>query len=234
MHIHWLQHVPFEGLGTIASWAEKKGHLLTCTRFWAGDACPDPNDVRMLVVMGGPMGVYDEDEYPWLADEKQFVRAAADHGAGILGICLGAQLLAEVFGGKVYQNQHKEIGWYPVNRSGTVPDWLEDIFPGELNVLHWHGDTFDIPVSGTRFCSSKACRNQGFVIGDRLIGLQFHLEMLEEDLARLIENCRDELIPGTWVQDERTMVSTTSDLMERREILDRLMDYLQAMSENKR
>ena len=233
MHIHWLQHVPFEGLGTIASWAENNGHLLTCTRLWAGDVCPDPADVSILVVMGGPMGVYDEDEYPWLAAEKQFVRAVADNGAGILGICLGGQLLAEVCGGKVAKNQQKEIGWYPVNRSGTVPEWLVEIFPTELNVLHWHGDTFEIPVNGTRLCSSPACRNQGFVIGDRLIGLQFHLEMQAEDLARLIDNCRDELIPGTWVQDERTMVSHIGEPMKRREILDRIMDYLQTMSENK-
>ena len=233
MRVHWLQHVPFEGLGTITSWAEQNNHIFTSTRFWAVETLPEPADIQMLVVMGGPMGVYDEDEYSWLRGEKHFIRAVADNGAGILGVCLGAQLLAEVFGAEVYKNKEQEIGWYPVSRSAKVPDWLVDVFPGELNVLHWHGDTFDIPAGGTGFCSSAACVNQGFVIGDRLIGLQFHLELRLEDLAVMIDNCRVELVPGPWIQNEGGIISHSTGFMERKKILAGILDYLQTKSDNR-
>ncbi len=227
MHIHWLQHVPFEGLGSIAAWAEERGHLLTSTRFWAGDRLPYPDDVQLLVIMGGPMGVYDEADYPWLRDEKAFIRAVADTGAAILGVCLGAQLLAEVFGAKVFKNKEKEIGWYSLACADSGPAWLLTLFAGETEVLHWHGDTFDIPAGGTRFCSSAACVNQGFIIGDRIIGLQFHLEMSRQDLAGLIENCRHELIEGRWIQGEGDLLGGTGDASKRKKILAGLLDHLQ-------
>ncbi|NNK57535.1 MAG: hypothetical protein HKP44_09510, partial [Desulfofustis sp.] len=103
--IHWLQHVPFEGLGIIDSWAASCGHTLSCTKFWDGDGLPAPDALDMLVVMGGPMGVDDEVEYPWLEEEKEFLRQAVEQKLVILGICLGAQLLASICGASVYPHR---------------------------------------------------------------------------------------------------------------------------------
>ncbi len=96
MDIYWLQHVPFEGLGSIRPWAENKGHKLIATRLWAEDELPDPDDVGMLIIMGGPMGVHDEATFSWLAEEKKFIARVLDRNRPIMGICLGAQLLAAV------------------------------------------------------------------------------------------------------------------------------------------
>ncbi|MEB3240331.1 MAG: amidotransferase, partial [Cyanobacteriota bacterium] len=106
-----LQHVPFEGLGQIEPWLIDRGHRVTVVRLDESDDLPDPAEVDLLVIMGGPMGVHDEAEHPWLQTEKRFVRSVIDAGAAVLGICLGAQLIAAVMGGRVGPNPVKEIGW---------------------------------------------------------------------------------------------------------------------------
>uniref|UniRef100_UPI0035623CEA type 1 glutamine amidotransferase n=1 Tax=Pontiella sp. TaxID=2837462 RepID=UPI0035623CEA len=110
MNLHWLQHVPFEGLGTIEQWAADHGAEITCTRLYAGDALPDLNSFDRLVVMGGPMGIHDHGEHPWLVEEKRFIKQAIDANKTVVGICLGAQLMADALGAEVYPGPHKEIG----------------------------------------------------------------------------------------------------------------------------
>ena len=156
MHIHWLQHVPFEGLGIIDTWAAGYGHTLSSTRFWQGGGLPAPDSMDMLVVMGGPMGVNDEADYPWLEEEKTFIRQAVEQERVILGICLGAQLLASVSGASVYPHHEKEIGWFPVTLDSSAPGWVKNIFPPVFTAFHWHGDAFDIPETAELIGSSAA------------------------------------------------------------------------------
>src|SRR3712207_6761729 len=111
LRIQVFQHVSFEGLGSMESWAASRGHAVACTRFFAGDKPPAPEAYDMLIVMGGPMGVHDEAELPWLKDEKRAMAAALKAGKPMLGVCLGAQLLADVLGARVAKNREREIGW---------------------------------------------------------------------------------------------------------------------------
>ena len=181
MKLHYFQHEPFEGLGMIADWAAKQGHVLSCTPFFdPGARLPKLDEYDALVVMGGSMGVYDEDRFPWLAAEKAHIRAAIDAGKRVLGICLGAQLIAACLGAKVAPHTHKEIGWFPVamTDAGVVHPLLAG-FNSAMTVFHWHGDRFEIPAGAQHLMSSAACDNQAFIYGEHVLALQFHLEMDE-------------------------------------------------------
>ncbi|HIQ37729.1 MAG TPA: type 1 glutamine amidotransferase, partial [Desulfocapsa sulfexigens] len=125
---------------------------------------PAPDSVAALIVIGGSMGIYDHEDYPWLQIEKEFLAQVVGHGIPILGICLGAQFLADVLGAKVNVNPQKEIGWFPVIRNKTVPDFLESVLPEKMTVFHWHGDTFGIPEDAVNLYSSEACAHQAFSI----------------------------------------------------------------------
>ncbi len=133
------------------------------------------------------MNVYEEAEYPWLAAEKAFIAAAIGAGKPVLGICLGAQLIAAVLGGTVSKGPQPEIGWYPVELTPAGRELpLFAGFPDRFTALHWHGDTFSIPPGATHVASSAACANQAFAYdGGRVVGLQFHLEETRESLAQL-------------------------------------------------
>lgn len=201
MHIHYLQHVPFEGLGSMESYFRAGGHKLSSTQLYLDHALPSPYDFDWLVIMGGPMGVHDEAAYAWLVKEKAFVRKAMDAGKAVLGICLGAQLIADVCGARVFKNKHPEIGWFPIHAAPlSVGSILAGVLPPVADAFHWHRDTFDIPPGGTLLASSKACKNQGFIIGDRVVGFQFHLETTPEAAAALIDNCGDERDGSGFVQ----------------------------------
>ncbi|MFT3739836.1 MAG: type 1 glutamine amidotransferase [Breznakibacter sp.] len=208
MHIHILQHVSFEGEGIIADWALQHHAQITHTRFFAGEPLPATVHFDLLVIMGGPMGIYDEVQYPWLADEKKFIRKAIDEGTKVLGICLGAQLLADALGARVTQNRHKEIGWFPIHPT-TERLSLFNVFYETLpaTIFHWHGDTFDIPQGCKHLFGSEACQNQAFIKDEQVIGLQFHLELKNENLQQLIENGRHELAQLPFVQSEHQLVN---------------------------
>ena len=228
MNIHWLQHVPFEGLGAIERWAGSKGHTLSCTRLFAGDPLPEHSEFGMLVVMGGPMGIYDEQEYPWLITEKAFIRAAVEAGRPVLGICLGAQLLADVLGARVSANKEKEIGWFPVTRTDAVPSGLQGVLPEKQTVFHWHGDTFDLPTGAVHLYISEGCRNQAFLYKDRVLALQFHLETTAESAMPLLKNCRHELVPGPWIQTEQEIIEGLEKFTGINLTMDGILEYLAA------
>lgn len=182
MRIHWLQHAEHEDLGCIAPWLARRGDAVSLSRLWAGDALPEIRDFDALIVMGGPMNIYEHDAYPWLVPEKALIRAAIDAGRPVLGVCLGSQLIADVLGGPVMRNAHSEIGWFDVtlNRAGRAHALFAD-WPDSFAAFHWHGDTFAIPDGAQTLMSSEACANQGFVWGERVVGLQFHLEVTAAD-----------------------------------------------------
>lgn len=204
MKIHWLQHVEFEGLGCIEPWMNATRHDVSCTRLWAGDELPVPGDIEGLVVMGGPMGIYDHQEYPWLAAEKAFIKEVIGQNKPVLGICLGAQLIADCLGSDVWKNEHKEIGFYRLRRHkfpmvGNPDHEISKDWKNQT-VFHWHGDTFGIPDGAVRLASSEATENQAFVYKDKVLALQFHLETIEESLLSLYENAYDEIEDAPFIQ----------------------------------
>lgn len=195
MKIHFLQHVPFEGPGCIGEWAKTHGFEMSFTKFYERDyVVPKRHDYDLLVILGGPMNIYEYDHHPWLIEEKAFIKEAVRDQVHILGICLGAQLLADVEGAESYPGKYKEIGWMPVNFNAEHP--LFKRIKSEQMVLHWHGDMFDIPEQATLLASTKACPHQAFVLYDRMVGLQFHFEATEESVDELIAHSADELATG--------------------------------------
>ena len=225
MRIHVLQHVPFEGLGSILPWAESRNATVSTTRFFDSPSLPDLRHFDLLVALGGPMSVNDEVGLPWLVEEKRFVRESIQAEKSVLGICLGAQLMACSLGSRVQPGAHKEIGWFPVFGSGQGGSSFS--FPERTEVFHWHGETFGLPAGAVHLARSEACVNQAFQVGPRAIGLQFHLETTPESADAIIANCRDELVPGPWVQGEEPLRAVPSS---RYQGINRLMasvlDYL--------
>jgi len=210
MHLHYIQHVPFETPAAILDWAEKAGCTITKTRLFANETPPPPKEIDILIVMGGPMGIYDESEYPWLVQEKKFLDEAINSNTIIIGICLGAQLLADRLGEKVFANEEKEIGWFPISLSKDIASHpCFHHFPKTFNALHWHGDTFTIPKDAIPLGSSEACKNQGFIFQNRIFAFQFHIEATPESTAALIKNCGNELIEAPYVDSAENIKADT-------------------------
>jgi GMP synthase-like glutamine amidotransferase len=226
MNIHYLKHVPFEGLGFIDNWVRNPEHKVTATKFYEDHKLPFVDICDMLIVMGGPMSVGDDHIYPWLKEEKKFIEKAIVKGKKVVGICLGAQLIAEVLGAKVYPNKEKEIGWFPVKFMPENSGLLKD-FPQTETVLHWHGDTFELPQNSRHIAKSDACRNQGFTYKDHVVGLQFHMEMTPDSLNVMIENCKDELKQSTYVQSE-DQIRSVNYFESNNKLIDQLLNSLAA------
>lgn len=207
MRVHYFQHVAFEGLGSIAAWLTARGIETTGTHFDEAVDLPDLADIDWLIVMGGPMSANDEHLYPWLSDEKAFIREAKRQNKRVLGICLGAQLIASALGAKVYRNVVKEIGWYPISPVPTAHGHPAIPFTPGMLVFHWHGETFDLPAGSVHLARSTTCENQAFQVGTRVIGLQFHLETTSESARALVAHCRADLQPATYVQSEQDILS---------------------------
>ncbi len=206
MRAHYLQHVPFEGLGSIGPWLQNAGYEITLTQFYKFKELPGAEEIDLLIVMGGPMSVNDAQDYPWLEDEKSFIKSVIEKGKPVLGICLGAQLIANSLGGQVFPNPVKEIGWFPIQAVQSVNITVFQ-FPEEIEVFHWHGETFSLPSGAVQIAESNGCKNQAFQLGKNVIGLQFHLETTPEAAQAIVVNCRDELVEGEYIQAEKNILS---------------------------
>lgn len=229
MRIHYLQHVPFEDPANIAIWATEKGHQVSRSMLCFAEPMPDLNTFDWLVIMGGPMGVYDEALHPWLKDEKQFIKAAIQAGKLVLGICLGAQLVAEVLGGRVTKNKVKEIGWFPVTMDMQANRFAAfDKFPKQFMSFHWHGDTFELPKKCERIASTPACWNQAFQYGDRVFGLQFHLEFSVQTIQRLISHMGHELQESSpYIQPADEILKQSSNTVYTKSLLNIFLNQLE-------
>lgn len=172
------RHVPHEGLGTLAGALRRAGLVARIVDTPRTSRWPDPLRFAGLIVMGGPMGVYQKNQFPFLKKELAGLQRAIGAGKPVLGVCLGAQLIAHALGARVYPNKRKEIGWYPIRATPAGRrDPLFRFTPPVSTVFQWHGDTFDLPRGARLLATASRCRNQAFAHGSRVYGLQYHLEV---------------------------------------------------------
>ena len=221
VHIHCLQHVPFEPSGAISAWAHARGHEFTVTRLFDGEPLPEPGSLEALVVMGGPMGVHDEADHPWMRGEKHLVAAMLEANRSVLGVCLGAQMIAHVSGARVYRNRFHEIGWFPVEATDEGVARLA--LPRAFTAFHWHGDTFHLPDGAVHLARTDACEQQMFMLGERVLGIQFHLEVNPEEIAAMLA-ATGELPEGPYVQDADRMKNASGACEASHRLLDAVLD----------
>jgi GMP synthase-like glutamine amidotransferase len=207
MRIAAIQHEEFEDPAHLLVWAGDRRHSVERIRVYENAHFPPLDSFDWLWIMGGAMGVHDTDVYSWLVDEKIFIRKAVDSKKRILGICLGAQLLAEVLGARVFPNTHMEIGWFPVRllpEARKAPLFAET--KESFSAFHWHNDAFDLPRGAVPFAESDACACQGFFFGDNVLALQFHPEATVESVRPLAETFGDELPDGPFIQKRHELL----------------------------
>jgi len=208
MRLHYFQHEPFESPYIIEEWAVKNSFIISSTHFYKEAALPNLNEIDWLVIMGGSMSVNDEVKYTWLAEEKEFVKQAIESDKVVIGICLGAQMIANVLGSKIYPNLHKEIGWFSIEwKTETKSLSTFQQLPKEMTVMHWHGETFDLPKGAIHLAESSACKNQAFLFKDRVVALQFHMEFTEVAINEMLINCGSELNHGQYVQSKQKILA---------------------------
>ncbi|RPI46067.1 MAG: amidotransferase [Bacteroidetes bacterium] len=230
LNVHCFMHVPFEGPGVIADWVTEKGHSLRFTRFYENDPLPGETVVDLAVVMGGPASVYEKTEHPWMQGEIGWLEKYINTGKPLIGICLGAQLIAAALGAEVFPGKEKEIGWHPVEFLPSLGDFrIWENLPAGRKVFHWHGDTFSIPAGASRIACSKAYPNQGFIYGGHVIALQFHLEVTPVDVENMAGHFGDELRPATYVQSVSEILEERRHYMDNQELIFQLLDYLRGL-----
>lgn len=194
-----LKHINIEGGGTIEEYLKSKEWKIGIRELQDGDNIPSKIDYDVVVILGGPMNVYEEDKYPFLKDEDRLIKELIKKEIPTLGICLGAQLIAKAAGAKVTKNivkqaHQKEIGWYKINL--TDAGKKDPVFKGldeSFDVFQWHGDTFGIPENGTLLASAELCTNQALKVGRNTYGLQFHMEVTEDMIYKWIDTYDEEL-----------------------------------------
>ena len=201
-----LQHIDCEGPGELGRFLDSAGISLDIIKLHHGEKAPELSQYQAVVVLGGPMNVYEEDKYPFLRGENELIREAVNKNIPFLGICLGAQLLAKALGGKIRPNVSKEIGFMSVYLTDEArEDRLFQHINKHLPVFQWHGDTFDLPEGAIKLATSTTCRNQAFRYGN-LYAVQFHMEVTsemvrqwaieyKEELDSLGKNAREEVLP---------------------------------------
>lgn len=173
-----IRHVAFEDLGVLEGLLQRRGFTVSTLDAGVDDLLSeDAAAADLLIVLGGPIGVHDESRYPFLVDEIQMIERRLASGRALLGICLGAQLIARAAGTRVYPGPLKEIGYAPLMLSPAGhSSALQHLAAAQYNVLHWHGDTFDLPDGAVCLASTEITQNQAFQLGDTVLALQFHLE----------------------------------------------------------
>ncbi len=227
MHIHCLQHVSFENPGTILEWISNNNHTISYTYFFEKNpVLPTLDSFDALLILGGYMNVNEEEKFPWLKVEKTYIKEVIKKNKKIFGICLGSQLLANVLGAKVVQGQQKEIGFFPITFSSEAKNnSIFNHFQNETTVFHWHSETFEIPEKAVRIASSNACENQGFMIENRIMAFQFHIEMDDKVIESLIENEPEEIAEkGNYIQNANEIKSNFDNLNQNKNDFFKLLD----------
>lgn len=225
--VHWLQHAAHEDLGCIDSWLRRQPVRVSRTRLYAGERLPSAGSFDWLIVLGGPMNVYEHDRHPWLVEEKALINDACVNKK-VLGICLGGQLLADVLGGPVTRNDEQEIGWFDVRLTVEASKSVAfKAFPAAFEAFHWHGDTFAIPPGAENLMKSDACVNQAFELDGRLVGMQFHLEVRGSDARRWLQE--DAPAPARYVQSAEHILSDAARFRRNNRLMLQLLERMRAL-----
>ncbi|MGA7329493.1 MAG: type 1 glutamine amidotransferase [Rhodomicrobium sp.] len=222
MRIAVLQHVPFEGSAALGEWAAEQQIPIHVHHLYEGEPLPELTAFDMLTVLGGPMSVKDTQRFSWLQSEIDLVRDAINANKIVLGICLGAQLIAKALGAKVYAAACKEIGWFPVRNIGEAHPLFGGL-PPVFVAFHWHGETFDLPEGAARLAETSAVPNQAFAYGSRVLGLQFHIETTQESVQALVKNAADEIGTGPFEQSPDTILAGVSHYQSLRPLLKQVL-----------
>jgi GMP synthase-like glutamine amidotransferase len=220
-----LQHAPHEGPGRVAELLAERGFDCDVRHLYRGDAPPPaPAAGEPVIVMGGPMGVGDAGDarYPFLAGEIAFLRTLVSRDHPVLGVCLGAQLLAAAAGARVYPNPVREVGWGPVDFIGVDREPALAGLSAREMMLHWHGDTYDLPAGAAHLASTPACRHQAFRVGRRQFGLQFHCELAPATIAAWVDADAD-YVRGAGTDGARILADTDRWFAPARPVWDRLL-----------
>ena len=219
-----LQHVEFEGPAAIADWAAARGVPVRVFHLDRNGILPSIYDFDMLTVMGGPMSANDQAQLDWLGPEIALVREAIAAEKTVFGVCLGAQMIAKAMGVRVYPGSAKEIGWFPVERTGEHP--LFDGLPDSFTPLHWHGETFDLPHGAKLLAKSKITVNQAFAVGQRVLGVQFHMEATEDSVRMLVKAAAHEVGCGPFEQQPGIILANLGQCARLRPLLETVLDRL--------
>ncbi|MEZ5016101.1 MAG: type 1 glutamine amidotransferase [Flavipsychrobacter sp.] len=234
MNLHYIQHVPFEEIGHIEIWARTRGCTISSTKMYLGEELPPIEQVDMLVILGGPMSIFDFEEHPWLREEREFIKRVIDTNKLVLGICLGAQLVSDILGASVYPSKHKEIGFFPIKKTEGASNKSEllNLLPDSFHVFHWHGDMFDITDNGIRLFHSEACKNQAY-LQDNILCFQFHFEVTVENINNMLTHGRHELnFNKTYIQNEKKILSNLQHLNCMHMYLEMVLDRFIAQNHN--
>lgn len=226
MKIHCIRHEPFEGLACIEDWINHNNHELSCTYTYLHQSFPGECTFDLLIIMGGTASIYNSLQESWYLEEKQFIEACISQGRKVLGICLGAQIIASILGSRIYPAKSKEVGWYPVEFNKELDHGME-FLPDWLNTFHWHGDTFDIPQDAVPLASSELTPNQGFTYNNHVFAMQFHPEMTKTGLQKLIRASGRELMEkGKYIQTAEQIMEKDYLTGENNALMYEILDYL--------
>lgn len=211
MKVQIIKHIDIEGPGTIGEFLRDDGISYNVIDVFKGEPLPDTlSDTSAVIVLGGPMNVYEEDKHPFLKQENEYLKEVIESGFPALGFCLGAQLIAKAKGALVKQNPQKEIGWFNVSLTDDgANDPLFQGFQGVFDVFQWHGDTFDIPDGAVKLAESELCPNQAYRLGNNIYGLQFHVEVTDEMIYQWLDAYRDEVNSLKGIVDPDRIIADT-------------------------
>lgn len=225
MNILIITHAKFERPGIIHAWADSNQHSVQILAPYRDETLPAINDIDLLIIMGGPQSPSQLDAYPYLALEIDYIKECLIANKPMLGICLGAQLIAEALGAKTERSPHKEVGAFPIQlTTAAKQDVVFKRFQEEFTVMHWHYDMPGLPDGAQILATSHGCPRQVIRFKMNAYGLQCHFEMTAELIAGMIKHCKQDLAPSTYTQQPEAMLATNFSTMH--QYLTQLLTHL--------